>query len=343
MVPHAGSEERKNSITHKILVRVGVLPILSNSHSPAESMDSLVFLCARRVVAQRPLPTLPSHLYPVLFQVAFLDGRPLVLRDLVATWPFPELNLWRLLGRRKLLRDHSCTDCVQAVIQGVVDQLRQEPDERSRHSSLRVLDMTRLSHSVSGCTPTGLTIWFSQNALAKACMEVSKHQPESQRRGSKWPKGCSGAATAAAAPQPPGVDVHTDLRVNEMSYEILCNTLQAGAASPLRLKCRELQAGHVSASEIVTLLESLDPCCLRTVELWNTWGLTGLLVILPHLSRFPELRSLKLHYIDVDVQHLTPESTMRIRSVARQLGMLPGLRELKLRSSKLSGNLQQIL
>ncbi|XP_016160972.1 PREDICTED: leucine-rich repeat-containing protein 14-like [Ficedula albicollis] len=306
-------------------------------------MDSLVFLCARRVVAQRPLPTLPSHLYPVLFQVAFLDGRPLVLRDLVATWPFPELNLWRLLGRRKLLRDHSCTDCVQAVIQGVVDQLRQEPDERSRHSSLRVLDMTRLSHSVSGCTPTGLTIWFSQNALAKACMEVSKHQPESQRRGSKWPKGCSGAATAAAAPQPPGVDVHTDLRVNEMSYEILCNTLQAGAASPLRLKCRELQAGHVSASEIVTLLESLDPCCLQMVELWNTWGLTWLLVILPHLSRFPELRSLKLKYIDVDMQHLTPESTMRIRSVARQLGMLPGLQELSLGFSELSGNLQQIL
>ncbi|NXC92483.1 LRC14 protein, partial [Cercotrichas coryphoeus] len=50
-------------------------------------------------------------------------------------------------------------------------------------------------------------------------------------------------------------------------------------------------------------------------------------------------RSLKLQSSNVDVQHLTPESAMRIRSVARQLGMLPSLRELNLRSSKLSGYL----
>ncbi|NXT98481.1 LRC14 protein, partial [Buphagus erythrorhynchus] len=89
---------------------------------------------------------------------------------------------------------HDCIDCIKAIIEAVVAQLQQELEEPGRHSSLRVLDMTRLSDSVSGCTPAALTSWSSTEALAKACMEVSKHQPEFQRRGPKRHKGCSGAA-----------------------------------------------------------------------------------------------------------------------------------------------------
>ncbi|NXB53722.1 LRC14 protein, partial [Leucopsar rothschildi] len=57
----------------------------------------------------------------------------------------------------------------------------------------------------------------------------------------------------------------------------------------------------------------------------------------------PELRSLKLQHSKVDVRHLTTESDIRILCVARKLGMLPSLRELNLGSSRLSGNLRQIL
>ncbi|XP_058686066.1 leucine-rich repeat-containing protein 14 [Poecile atricapillus] len=307
-------------------------------------MDSLLFLCARRIVAHRPLPALPADLYPVLFQAAFLDGRPLVLRDLVAAWPFPVLNFQRLVGRRELLRDHPCKLCVQAVILAVVAQLRRELEEPDRDSSLRVLDMTGLPDSASGRAPDGMSVWSGTVALAKACVEVSKHQREFQRRGSKRHKGRSGAATAAAAPQPPGVDVHADLFVNGTSYGILRDALQTGAAGPLRLKCREFQAEELSASGIVTLLESLHPSHVRRVDLrFNNLGLTGLSVILPHLSRFPELRSLKLQYSNVDVRRPTPESAIGIRCLAGQLGMLPSLRELNLGSSRLSGNLRQIL
>ncbi|CAN8183557.1 unnamed protein product [Coccothraustes coccothraustes] len=307
-------------------------------------MDSLLFLCARRVVAQRPLPVLPADLHPVLFQAAFLDGRPLVLRDLVAAWPFPVLNFQRLVGRRELLRDHPCKLCVQAVILAVVAQLRRQLEEPGHDASLRVLDITGLPDSASGRAPDGMSVWSGTVALAKACVEVSKHQREFQRRRSKRHKGRSGAATAAAAPQPPGVDVHADLFVNGTSYGILRDALQTGAAGPLRLKCREFQAEELSASGIVALLESLDPSFVRRVDLrFNNLGLTGLSVILPHLSRFPELRSLKLQYSNVDVRRPTPESAIGIRCLARQLGMLPGLRELNLGSSRLSGNLRQIL
>ncbi|NWV77336.1 LRC14 protein, partial [Dasyornis broadbenti] len=57
----------------------------------------------------------------------------------------------------------------------------------------------------------------------------------------------------------------------------------------------------------------------------------------------PELRSLKLQYSNVDVRRPTPEAALGVRSLAGQLGMLPGLRELNLGSSRLSGNLRHIL
>ncbi|XP_074390303.1 leucine-rich repeat-containing protein 14-like [Zonotrichia albicollis] len=307
-------------------------------------MDSLLFLCARRVVAHSPLPALPANLHPVLFQAAFLDGRPMVLCELVAAWPFPVLNFQQLVGRRELLRDHPCMLCFQAVILAVVDQLRrqlEEPGHDARWVRLRVLDITGLPDSASGRALAWMSGWSGTVTLAKACVEVSKHQREFQRRGSKRR---SGAATAAAAPQPPGVDVHADLFVNGASYRILRDALQPGAAGPLRLKCRELRAEQLSASAIVALLRSLDPSFLRRVDLrFNNLGLSGLSVILPHLSRFPELRSLKLQYSNVDVRRPTPESAIGIRCLARQLGMLPSLRELNLGSSRLSGNLRQIL
>ncbi|KAM7070225.1 leucine-rich repeat-containing protein 14-like [Acridotheres tristis] len=298
-------------------------------------MDSLRFLCARRIIAQRPLPSIPAGLYPVLFQVAFLDRKPLVLKDLVATWPFPVLHFQRLVGHWELPQNNNSIDCILAVIQAVVAQLKRDLEEPGRHSSLRVLDMTAL--------PAGISISYSTEALAKACREVSKHQKEFHRRGSKQHKGPSGGATAAAAPQPPGVDVLTDLFVIRHLYGILRDVLQAGAAT-LRLKCREFQAGALTASKIVTLLESLDPSCLRRVNLcYSRLGLKGLSMILPRLSRFPELRSLELCYRNVNLQYPKPEKANGIRCVAKQLGMLPGLRELKLRFFELSGNLCQLL
>ncbi|KAI1243689.1 hypothetical protein IHE44_0001332 [Lamprotornis superbus] len=163
-----------------------------------------------------------------------------------------------------------------------------------------------------------MSIWSGTVALAKACLEVLKHQQEFLRRGSKRHK---------------GVDVHSDLFVSGASYGILRDALQTGATGPLRLKCREFQAEELSASRIVTLLESLDPSCLRRLDLrFNNLGLSGLSTILPHLLRFPELRSLKLQYSNMDVRRLTPESAIGIRCLAGQLGMLPKLRELNLGS-----------
>ncbi|NWY73490.1 LRC14 protein, partial [Erithacus rubecula] len=304
-------------------------------------MDSLAFLCARCVVTQRPLPALPPHLSHVIFQAAFQDGKDMVLRDLVATWPFPELHFQQLVGNLKLHLDHPYKECVQAVIQGVVVKLQRELEEPGHHSSgcrLRVLDMTGVLDD-----PDERHFCSSTKALARACVEVSRYQQQFQRHRPKRHKGCSGTTRDEAAPQPPGVDVHADLLGHTTNYEILRDALQTGADGLLRLKCREFEAQNLSASETVTLLESLDPSFLRRVELCFSLRLAELSVILPHLSRFPELRSLKLQNSTEDVQDLISESAVTIRRVARQLGMLSGLREFSLRSTHLSGNLREIL
>ncbi|NXC25169.1 LRC14 protein, partial [Campylorhamphus procurvoides] len=305
-------------------------------------MDSLLFLSARRLVAHRPLPTVPAQLYPVLFQAAFLDGRPLVLQDLVVQWPFPVLNFQQIVGRRELFRDHPSKLCIQAIILAVVEQLRQDLEEPGCDSSpcqLRVLDVTGLQDDAAGRAPDGMTVWSATVALAKACVEVSKHQREFQKRGSRSHEGRS--STAAA---PRSVDVHADLFVNGTSYGILWDALQAGNAGPLRLKCREFQAEELCLAGIVSLLKSLDPSGVRRVDLrFNNLGLGGLSLVLPHLSRFPNLRSLRLPYSNIDVRRLTPESVQGIRCLARELGKLQSLRELNLGSSRLSGNLRHIL
>ncbi|XP_014748774.1 PREDICTED: leucine-rich repeat-containing protein 14-like, partial [Sturnus vulgaris] len=179
-------------------------------------------------------------------------------------------------------------------------------------------------------------------ALAKAFLEVCRYQLEFLRRRSKRHKGCTGATKAA--PQTPGVDVHADLYVNSVSYRILRDALKTGATDLLRLKCREFTAWSIPPSKIVTLLESLDPSCLRRVDLpFKNLGLSGLSVILPHLSRFPELRSLRLGNSSVYLRDLTPLLANRIPCVSRQLGMLPNLRELDLGYLRFSGNLRHIL
>ncbi|NXI40843.1 LRC14 protein, partial [Galbula dea] len=315
-------------------------------------MDSLVFLCARRVVSDHPsvrraLALIPTELYPVLFRAAFLDGRTLAVGDLVTSWPYPVLSFQRLLAHLDHHHHQHCKGfsrklCVQAVIMAIVARLRQaleEPCLDSRPCCLRVLDMTDLQASEAYGDPEEMSLWSGTVALAKACLELSKHQSQCQKRGSKRRKGPRGSS---AAPQPPGVEIRADLFVNGTSFGLLRDALRSG--SSLRLRCRDFRAEELSVIGTVTLLESLEPAGVRRVDLrFNNLGLVGLSTLLPHLSRFPDLLSLWLPYNNVDVRQLAPAADTWLRRLAAQLGRLPNLKELNLGSSRLSGNLRQLL
>ncbi|NXT30547.1 LRC14 protein, partial [Syrrhaptes paradoxus] len=59
-----------------------------------------------------------------------------------------------------------------------------------------VLDMTGLQDIDTDGGPEGMSLWSGTVALAKACLEVSKHQSELLNHGSKRLKGPSGASAA---------------------------------------------------------------------------------------------------------------------------------------------------
>ncbi|KAM9023068.1 leucine-rich repeat-containing protein 14 [Ara ararauna] len=322
-------------------------------------MHSLVFLCARRLLGHRPrarraLPFLPSELYPVLFQAAFLDGRTLALQDLVTTWPFPLLSFQCLLGHcgHPQHRGHRAPPgdkpdklCVQAVISAVVAHLRQALEEShsptgDRQCHLRVLDMTGLQDDTTDRGPDGMSLWSGTVALAKACLEVAKHQTELQKRASKRRKGPSGTSSVS---QTISVEIIADLFVNSTSSGVLRDALQA-TGSPMRLRCRDFHAEELSVAGIVALLECLEPGGVRRVDLrFNNLGLAGLCAVVPQLSRFPDLLSLKLPYSNVDVRRHAAGADASFRRLSTHLGKLQALRELNLGSSRLSGKLRQLL
>ncbi|NXP04481.1 LRC14 protein, partial [Thinocorus orbignyianus] len=318
-------------------------------------MHTLLFLCARRLVGHHPttrqvLEVVPKKLYTVLFRAAFLDERPLALQDLVETWPFPVLSFQGLLDHpghggepQPFLGEKPSKLCVQAVILAVVASLRRELEEpcgdtRENRCHLKVLDMTGLQDDDTDRGPEWMSLWSCTVALAKACLEVSKHHRGCLKRHSKWRRGPSGASVVV--PQPLGVEVHTDLFVNGTSFNVLRDALQT--AGPLRLRCRDFHAEELPVSSIVALLELLEPTGVRRVDLrFNNLGLTGLCSVLPHLAPFTGLRSLRLPYSNVNVRRASAEAGLRC--LATQLERLMSLKELNLGSSRLSGKLRQLL
>ncbi|KAG8134055.1 hypothetical protein E2320_011794 [Naja naja] len=266
----------------------GPRPSGSQPLHPVAAMYSLVFLCAQKVVShyttlQDALGFLPKELYPVLFKAAFMDKRTPSLQQLVQTWPFPVLSFQKLLRKcqhceRALIREKPNKLCIQAIILGV--------DE--------------------GHGPESMSLWSRTVTLAKACLDVSKQQSKCLKRSSKRRKGPYSSSVALPAPQPVSVDVWVDLFVNSTSYVVLKDALQINSGNALRLRCRDFRAEELSIASTVGLLEFLDPAGVRQVDLrFNNLGLSGLRVVLPHLTKFTNLASLKLPYSNIDVRRLT--------------------------------------
>ncbi|KAB0396239.1 hypothetical protein E2I00_007199 [Balaenoptera physalus] len=173
-------------------------------------MHTLVFLSTRQVLqcqsaACQALPLLPRELFPLLFKVAFMDKKTVVLRELVHTWPFPLLSFQQLLQEcahcsRALLQERPSTESMQAVILGLTARLHTPETEAGtqplgRKHTLRVLDMTGLLDDGVEQDPGTMSMWDCTAAVARTCI--------AQQQG--------GTAEPGLAPVP--VEVRVDLRL----------------------------------------------------------------------------------------------------------------------------------
>uniref|UniRef100_A0A4X1UMP6 Leucine-rich repeat-containing protein 14 n=2 Tax=Sus scrofa TaxID=9823 RepID=A0A4X1UMP6_PIG len=148
-------------------------------------MHTLVFLSTRQVLqcqsaACQALPLLPRELFPLLFKVAFMDKKTIVLRELVHTWPFPLLSFQQLLQEcahcsRALLQERPSTESMQAVILGLTARLHTPETEAGtqplcRKHALRVLDMTGLLDDGVEQDPGTMSMWDCTAAVARTCI-----------------------------------------------------------------------------------------------------------------------------------------------------------------------------
>lgn len=304
-------------------------------------MHTLVFLSTRQVLQCQPaacqaLPLLPRELFPLLFKVAFMDKKTVVLRELVHTWPFPLLSFQQLLQEcahcsRALLQERLSTESMQAVILGLTARIHTRETEAGtqpfcRKHALRVLDMTGLLDDGVEQDPETMSMWDCTAAVARTCI--------AQQQG--------GTAEPGLSPLP--VEIRVDLRVNRASYTFLREALQSSVDSPLRLCCRDLRAEDLPMRNTVALLQLLDAGCLRRIDLrFNNLGLRGLSVIIPHVARFQHLASLRLHYVHGDSRQPSVDGEDNFRYFLAQMGRFTCLRELSIGSSLLSGRLDQLL
>lgn len=138
-------------------------------------MHTLVFLSTRQVLQCQPaacqaLPLLPRELFPLLFKVAFMDKKTVVLRELVHTWPFPLLSFQQLLQEcahcsRALLQERPSTESMQAVILGLTARLH-TPETEAGTQPLCRYGCTRGALRPGGCRE-GSPLRFQASARAQ--------------------------------------------------------------------------------------------------------------------------------------------------------------------------------
>uniref|UniRef100_UPI0037E82BDC leucine-rich repeat-containing protein 14 n=1 Tax=Semicossyphus pulcher TaxID=241346 RepID=UPI0037E82BDC len=138
------------------------------------------------------------------------------------------------------------------------------------------------------------------------------------------------------------VHVRADLFVNARSWERVRVALST--FGPLKLQCRYLRVEEISVSSIRTLLDLLPRQGLLGIDVrYSSLGVAGLAELLPLLSTFPALKSLRLHYCNLDFRRDHPGQEEALRDLSQGLAKLQELRRLSLTALRLPGQLRVLL
>lgn len=322
----------------------------------------------------------PRELYRALLEAAFSSSRPLAVGELVQRWPERSL---RVGGRRRKQGDIPPNRlCIQALLLAVVRGLSDQRsvlqvldlsglqgDEGSVWDSMGGWSLT-----VALCTmvvQARIGIKRSQNkegerdrkrfsALQRDAdvkrerghrvnamseeelIKGVRRRMEMERKSEGSPVNEGGTKMDCEDKNDVLVHVRADLFVNARSWERVRAALNTHG--PLKLQCRYLRVEEISVSSIKTLLDLLPHQGLLGIDVrYSSLGVAGLAELLPLLSSFPALNSLRLHYCNLDFRRDLSGQDEALGDLSQGLKQLHQLKHLSLTALRLPGQLRVLL
>lgn len=244
-----------------------------------------------------------------------------------------------------------CTMVVQARAGAQRAQRREGERERKRVSALeREKDVKReRGQRKWGKEPNGEETIINDRERMQSCEEELikgvRRRMEIERKRGTTVTGVAGSIKDSEEKDVYSdvlVHVRADLFVNARSWERVRGALST--MGPLKLQCRYLRVEEISVSSIRTLLELLPHQGLLGVDVrYSNLGVAGLAELLPLISTFPALNSLRLHYCNLDFRRDHPGQEEALRDLSLGLAQLQQLQRLSLTALRLPGQLRVLL